>query len=95
MDSAVCPVHDEDGEEMGREADAAHGLTDGEAEFDECGGGDHEKEIGRAVHGRFADVPDDAVSAREVLGVAHDHGGVFEGRDGEINKGERIIESGE
>ena len=39
--------------------------------------------LGRAIDRRFADVPYDALAVRDVIGVPHQHGGVFKRRDGE------------
>ncbi len=80
---------------MRREANSAHGLTDREPKFDQRGGCNHEEKVGGTIYGRFADVPNDAMTAREMLGVAHDHRGIFKRRYGEVDKCERIIEDGE
>ena len=75
---------------MRGEANAANRLTDGEAKFDQRGGGGHEKKIGRAIHGMFADIPNNAMTLCEVLGVAHEHGRIFKRRDRKIHISRRV-----
>jgi hypothetical protein len=95
VNAAVRPIDDEDGKQVGRKTDAAHRLTNGEAKFDERGRGSHEEEIGRAIDGVFADVPDNAMTTRKMLGVAHDHRRVFKRRNGKIDEVKGVIESRE
>ena len=50
----------------------------------------HEEEVGGPVDRRLADVPDDAVARREVLGVAEQHGRVFFGTAAEVDAEPRV-----
>jgi len=94
VDAAVRPIDDENGKDMRGKTDAANRLTNREPKFDERGGSDHKEEIGCAVHRLAADVPDDAMPACEVLGIAHEHGRIFKRWDGKINITRRIIKRG-
>lgn len=94
VDAAVRPIDDENGKDMRGKTDAANRLSNREPKFDERSGSDHKEEIGCAVHRLAADVPDDAVPACEVLGIAHEHGCIFKRRDGKINITRRIIKRG-
>jgi hypothetical protein len=89
VDAAIDEVDQQDRREMCRKAEAANRAPDGDAKFDQRRGSNHEEEICRAVHGGLANIPDNAVTAREVLRVSHEHSRVFEGRDREINEAPR------
>ena len=79
---------------MRGKANTANRLTDGQSKFDEGGRGNHEEKIGCAIHGMLADVPDNAVTIRKMLGITHEHGGIFKRRDGKIHIARGVIKRG-
>jgi len=90
MHTAIRPIDDKHGSEVRSKANAANNASNRQTQFDEGSGNGHEEKIGRAVHGRLADVPNDAVTLREVLGVAHEHGRIFKRWNGKIHITPRV-----
>ena len=89
MQPARAPEHEPDGRGVGGEADAARGRLEAEAGAVDGRDHDHEQEVGRAVDGLLADVPDDAVAGREVVRVAQQHRRVLFGPAAQVE-----VESG-
>ena len=85
-----APEHEPDGRGVGEEPDGARRRLEAQAEAVDRGEHDHEQEVGRAVDGLLADVPDDAVPGRQVAGVAHQHGGVLFGPPAQVELGPHV-----
>ena len=94
VQSAGSEVDDEDGGEMGPEADALCGRFERGAGPPEHGDQDHEQEVGGPVDGRLADVPNHAVPRGQVPRIAQEHGRVFLGPAAEVNDGAQVDEDG-